>query len=270
MYKNVVPSAPENRPFLHRIANLDQLVSLLSVLPDVSFFIKDSHGRFQALNRRGCDYCGVASERDAIGKTDFDFFPKRRAQDYVEDDRTVLNSGIAVLNRIEPAPESEGSPHLVVTNKIPLRDATGNVIGIAGLSRRVEQLRGEAGALRRLAAAVNHLHQHSGQALQSEDLARRSGLSLRQLERTFRKLLGTTPHQYLLQIRIERACRLLAESDATVAAIAQECGFYDHAHFIKSFQAAMGVTPSVYRTGRRSQPKAGTPKPRQMRPRRTS
>jgi AraC-like DNA-binding protein len=270
VYKNVVDSAPENRPFLHRIANLDQLVALLSVLPDVSFFIKDAKGRFQALNRRGCDYCGVASEREALGKTDFDFFPKRRAQEYVDDDRTVLNSGVAIMNRVEPAPESEGSPHLVVTNKIPLCDATGTVIGIAGLSRRVEQVRGEAGALRRVAAAVNHLHRHSDQPLHSEDLARQSGLSLRQLERTFRKLLGTTPHQYLLQIRIERACRLLAESDATVAAIAQECGFYDHAHFIKTFQTAMGVTPSVFRTGRRSQPKAGAPKPRQLRPRRTS
>jgi AraC-like DNA-binding protein len=252
---------PETRPFLHQIANLEQLVALLSVLPDVSFFIKDAKGRFQALNRRGCDYCGVASEREAIGKTDFDFFPKRRAREYVEDDRQVLNSGISILNRVEPAPESEGSPHLVVTNKIPLRDASGRVIGVAGLSRRVEQLRGEADTLRRIAAAVNHLHQNSGHPLQSEDLARQSGLSLRQLERTFHKLLGTSPHQYLLQIRIERACRLLTESDATVAAIAQECGFYDHAHFIKTFRTAMGTTPSRFRSGRRSKPSAGPSKP---------
>jgi AraC-like DNA-binding protein len=251
-----MPKRTDAGSFLHQIANLDQLVALLSVLPDVSFFIKDRSGRFQALNRRGCDYCGVASEREAIGKTDFDFFPKRRAQEYVQDDQEVLRSGLAILNRIEPAPESEGSPYLVVTNKIPLRDALGTIIGVAGLSRRVDHLRGEADSVRKLAAAVDHLHRHCEQPLHSEDLARQSGLSLRQLERTFRKLLGTTPHQYLLQIRIERACRLLAESDVTVTAIAQECGFYDHAHFIRTFQTAMGTTPSVFRSERRSHPQA--------------
>ncbi len=242
----------KRQQFLGRIANLEQFVQLLSLLPDVSFFIKDRAGRFQALNRRGCDYCGVTTEREALGKTDFDFFPRRRAQEYVKDDREVMCSAEGILNRIEPAPESEGSPHLVVTNKMRLVDASGEVIGVAGISRRVEGLSGEPEALRKLAAAVNHLHRHSDQAIRSEDLANQTGLSLRALERSFRRLLGTTPHQYLMQIRLERATRLLAEGEATVTAVAMECGFYDHAHFIKSFQSAFGCTPSRYREERRT------------------
>lgn len=241
----------ERQRFLASIANLHQLTQLLSVLPEVSFFIKDRAGRFQALNRRGCDYCGVRSEREALGKTDFDFFPRARAREYVRDDRAVMRSGEGILNRIEPAPETEGSPYLVVTNKMRLVNAAGEVIGVAGISRRVEGLKGEPEALRKLAAAVNHLHQHSEEGVRSEDLARQTGLSLRQLERTFRRLLGTTPRQYLVRIRLERASRLLVEGEATVAAVAMECGFYDHAHFIRSFQAAFGCTPTRYRRERR-------------------
>ncbi|WP_420196904.1 PAS domain-containing protein [Chthoniobacter flavus] len=97
--------------------------------------MKDREGRFVALNRQGCDYCGVKSEREALGKTDCDFFPQTRAAEYMADDRVVMKTGRSILNRVEPAPEREGSPHLVITNKIPLRDGQGRVVGVAGFSR---------------------------------------------------------------------------------------------------------------------------------------
>ena len=106
----------KRQDFLQNIGSFAQLLPLLDLLPDVSFFMKDAKGRFIALNRRGCEYCGVKSEREALGKTDRDFFPRVRAAEYAADDKAVMKSGKPILNRVEAAPEMEGSPRLVVTN----------------------------------------------------------------------------------------------------------------------------------------------------------
>lgn len=228
------------------------LQPLYDLMPDISFFMKDAACRFVALNRLGCEFCGVPSERDAYGCTDEDFFPPQRAAEYMADDRQVMTTGQPILNRVEPAPEMEGSPHLVITNKIPVRDRAGKIIGVAGFSRRVEHQRSTASVIKKLAAAVNRLHSAFAEELTSIELAKSVGLSTSQFERLFRKTFNTSPRQYLQQIRIQHACRLLMESEDTIAAIAQQCGYYDHAHFTKAFAAQKGVSPSAFRKEQRS------------------
>jgi len=224
-----------------------ELQPLYDLMPDISFFMKDTEGRFVALNRMGCEFCGVATERDAFGCTDRDFFPATNAEVYMADDRAVMKSGLPILNRIEPAPEKEGSPRLVVTNKIPVRDRAGRIIGVAGFSRRVEHLRCAAAVIKKLAVAVELLHSQYAEAIGTGDLAKRAGLSASQFERLFKKAFGTSPRQYLQRVRIEHACRLLAETGGTIADIAQQCGYYDHAHFTKAFVGQKGLTPSRFR-----------------------
>lgn len=238
-------SRPE--AFFRQIGSLQQLVRLFDMMPDVSFFMKDREARFVALNRLGCEFCKVNSGQDALGKTDRDFFPPARAEEYLADDREVMASGLPKFNRIEPAPEREGSPHLVITNKIPLRDANGRVIGLAGFSRRIESLRTAPAMMKKLAATVAMLHERYAEPLTTVQLAQQAGLSISQFERTFRKAFGSSPHQYLVGIRLEHACRLLNETDDTVATVAQRCGFYDHAHFTRAFASFMGTSPARYR-----------------------
>jgi AraC-like DNA-binding protein len=233
--------------FFRQIGSLQQLVRLFDLMPDVSFFMKDREGRFVALNRLGCELCKVKSEREALGKTDRDFFPSACAEEYLAADFEVMESGVPKLNRIEPAPELEGSPHLVVTHKIPLRDASGSVIGLAGFSRRIENLRTAPATMRKLAATVARMHDEFAEPLATAQLAQQAGLSISQFERTFRKAFGTSPHQYLVTIRVQHACRLLIETNDTVSAVAQRCGFYDHAHFTRAFAALTGSSPSAYR-----------------------
>lgn len=226
-----------------------ELQPLYDMMPDISFFMKDADCRFVALNRLGCEFCGVQTERDAFGCTDMDFFPAQRAAEYMADDREVMVSGQPILNRVEPAPEQEESPRLVITNKIPVKDRTGRVIGIAGFSRRVEHARYETAVIRKLAAAVNILNSRFSEELTTEELAKTAGLSMSQFERLFRKTFNTSPRQYLQHIRIMHACRLLVETEETISAIAQQCGFYDHSHFTKAFVARKGMLPSVFRKG---------------------
>jgi AraC-like DNA-binding protein len=237
--------------FLQRVGVLP-LLQLFDLMPEVSFFLKDRQGCFVALNRRGCAYCGVKSEREAWGKTDRDFFPRARAEEYIRDDQAVMRSGKPILDRVESAPESEGSPHLVVTSKIPLRDARGKVVGVAGFSRRVEQLRQRTNATERFAEVIRAIHERHGEEITSRELAKLVGLSVSQFDRVFRKTFGVSPRQYLLRVRVEAACRLLAESDETIVAIAIRCGFYDHAHFTRAFRQFMNESPSQYRREQRS------------------
>ncbi len=243
-------AARRRQDFLAR-AQAHALVELFARLGEVSFFLKDRRGRFIALNRRGCDYCGVASEAEAIGRTDRDFFPRRRADGYMRDDRAVMESGTALVERIESAPEEEASPRLVLTAKVPVRDRAGRVIGVAGISRAVDARRPERPGLARLERVIDHLHRHLGERLTGAALAHIAGLSQSQFERSFLAAYGTTPRQYLLRQRIEAACRRLAESDATIAAIAHACGFADHAHLTRSFSRQKGMTPSQYRRHQR-------------------
>ncbi|QDV62694.1 AraC family transcriptional regulator [Crateriforma conspicua] len=230
--------------FLQRLP-ADQILALFDRLPDVSFFVKDRRGRFVSLNRRGCEYCGVTSADDVIGKTDHDFFPKVRADEYRDDDRRVMKSGKPIINRIESAPEDVGSPRLVATTKIPLRDQSGKVIGVAGCSRQIERM--QSGTADALGDVMEYLHQHFDRHVTSDQLAEMSGLSVSHFERRFRLAFGTSPRQYLIRIRIEQATKMLRQTDHSVSNIAQRCGFYDHAHFSRSFQRIMNVSPTKYR-----------------------
>ncbi|QDV44855.1 HTH-type transcriptional activator Btr [Stieleria neptunia] len=233
--------------FYQRLDPQGQILGLFDLLPSVSFFVKDRRGRFIALNRRGCDYCGVANEEDAIGRTDHDFFPKRRADEYRADDLTVLETGRAIRNRIESAPEAEGSPRLVMTSKIPLRDRNGKVIGIAGFSRQVDQLRSPGGTVAAFADVIAHLHRHYDDHLTTPELATMADLSVSQFERRFRKAFGCSVRQYLVRVRVENAAKRLTETRQTISQIALATGFYDHAHFSRSFRRLMKLSPSEYR-----------------------
>ncbi len=233
--------------FLDQLGSVDQVFRLFEFVPNVSFFVKDRRGRFIALNGRGCQYCGVGSQEEAFGKTDHDFFPKSRADEYRADDMAVMKSGQAIVDRVESAPEYAGSPRLVMTSKIPLRNNQGKVIGVAGLSRQIEQIQSASGTADAFAKVIAYLHDNFSQRLSSAELAEMAGLSVGHFERRFRHAFGTSPRQYLVRIRIEHAASLLRESDQSISQIALACGFYDHAHFSRSFQRIMHQAPSQYR-----------------------
>lgn len=73
------------------------------------------------------------------------------------------------------------------------------------------------------------------------------GMSAGRFAREFKATLGATPHQYVQQRRLAAARELLTSTDASVAQIALEVGFANHAHFSTAFRELMGLTPSAYR-----------------------
>ena len=77
-------------------------------------------------------------------------------------------------------------------------------------------------------------------------LAQDAGISLDQLERRMRQLLGVGPRQLLVRTRIEAAMAGLGGEDS-IADLAQRCGYGDQSAFARQFKAVVGITPSQYR-----------------------
>lgn len=240
--------------FFSSLAQDDQFLALFDLIPEVSFFVKDRDGQFMFLSLHKHEHCGVKTEADAIGKTDHDFFSKPRADAYRADDLAVMESGKPLVNRVEASPEVFDSPRLVATSKIPLRDRNGEIIGIAGFSRPLDEISGDTDLSRRFAKVIEHIHRHHVDPITSTELAGMTGLSVSQFERRFSDSFGVSPRQYLLRIRIEAAARLLASTDQTVSEIAIACGFHDHAHLSKSFRKLMHASPTRYRAANRLEP----------------
>jgi AraC-like DNA-binding protein len=100
--------------------------------------------------------------------------------------------------------------------------------------------------LKLVQAAAKLLDETQGQ-FRIEDLADSCHTSVRQLQRRFNQVIGTTPKQFARTIRFELAQRrLMFDPDTELTALAYECGYFDQAHFIKDFKAFAGKTPSDY------------------------
>lgn len=80
------------------------------------------------------------------------------------------------------------------------------------------------------------------------DLAGLLGMSPFHFGRMFKQSMGISPHQYVIQQRIERAKLLLKNSDRAILDIALECGFTSHSHLSKQFRKVMGMTPRNFRS----------------------
>jgi transcriptional regulator GlxA family with amidase domain len=89
---------------------------------------------------------------------------------------------------------------------------------------------------------------HLAEDLSVDRLAAVADLSPSSLTRRFRREAGTTPWHYVLEARVEAAKRLLAETDRSLVRIAIDTGFYDQAHFVRTFNRLEGQTPGAYRT----------------------
>ncbi|HTO97117.1 MAG TPA: AraC family transcriptional regulator [Myxococcales bacterium] len=100
---------------------------------------------------------------------------------------------------------------------------------------------------RRAVEAALWMDSRSHQPLALEGVARLSGLSPFHFLRLFARVLGVTPHQYLLRSRLRRATRLLAEGARSVTDVALEAGFADLSNFVNTFRRAAGVPPGRFR-----------------------
>ncbi len=105
----------------------------------------------------------------------------------------------------------------------------------------------KAHASDRIGTACAHIEKNLTQPVRVPELARMLGLSEGNFSRLFKLHTNSTVPEYVNRLRIAHACRLLAETDKTVAEIVQLCGYLSPAHFQRQFQKIHGVPPKAYR-----------------------
>ncbi len=114
--------------------------------------------------------------------------------------------------------------------------------GVRAPSRRDE---------RRIAIAVRRIEGQVEEPLSLSDLARAAAMSPHHFLRTFRAIVGVTPHQYILHTRLHRAAVRLRRTAESISAIAFSAGFNDLSTFNRRFARIMGQTPGAYRASSR-------------------
>jgi LacI family transcriptional regulator len=102
-----------------------------------------------------------------------------------------------------------------------------------------------------IAAALRYIREHACEGISVAEVLQAVPLSRRMLEHRFLKLVRRTPHAEITRIRMERAGRLLRETDLSLAEIASRAGFADANYLSVAFKKQMGVSPRAYRADMR-------------------
>ncbi len=179
-------------------------------------------------------------------------FPRVLISDHlfsIDRNRYTCSGGVAplelMLNLIEekmgPAVSRLVSEQFIVDR---IRDSS---------DRQYVPLRAQVGPVHRSVLAVASLMEaHIENPLPLEEIAHRSGLSRRQIERLFKRHVHCVPKRYYLELRLKRARELLLQTSMPIMAISTACGFQSPPHFSKCYRGHFGRPPTAERQPRRA------------------
>jgi len=90
------------------------------------------------------------------------------------------------------------------------------------------------------------LHDDFREPLRVKDLARAAGVHPVHAARIFRRYSGRTPGEYLQHLRVQAACRMIAQDAENLSSVAVEAGFSDQSHMNRIFKRVVGTTPGAF------------------------
>ncbi len=126
------PRARERRNLADALAHERNVLRTMIDLIPAFIYAKDAHSRFTACNKLVANRMGVAPA-ELIGKTDFDFFPREMAEKFFADEQALLKSGKPLVDHEEIVyDKTRGMNRVILTSKVPLHDADGNLTGVVG------------------------------------------------------------------------------------------------------------------------------------------
>lgn len=226
--------------------SVKQIIEMFDLMPDILFWVKDKKGRFIFANQFFLEHMGVSSLAQIVGLSDFDFSPAHIAKQFVVDDQKVMK-GEVVHNRLEMNNTKLGDICWFTTSKRPLFNEQGKTIGSYGISRHLTKTSLALSGMDGLKEPVAYVRKNYMHTICLQELADITHLSISALERRFKKYLGKTPKQFINDVRLEKARRLLIETNDAISTIANDTGFTDHSYFSRQFQKLFKQSPSCFR-----------------------
>jgi PAS domain S-box-containing protein len=160
------------------------LRTLVDTLPD-AIYVKDTQSRFILGNVGVARLMGAGHAENLVGKSDRDFFPTELAARYQADERAVLESGEALINREEPIVDADGKRGWLLTTKAPLRDTRGQIIGVVGMGREITERKVEEERHRHIEARLQAILDNTIAVIYVKDTEGRYLLINRQFEDLF-------------------------------------------------------------------------------------
>lgn len=230
--------------------SLEAVTEVLATTPHVMFCIKSATGEYFAANRAFADRAGVAGAGDVVGRTARDLFPAELAERYEAQDRRVVETGRMLSNELELITRPDGSFGWFLTSKSRWTADDGTV-GVVSVSVDLRTPVDAAAPHGRLAVAVDLARRCFADPLEVADLAAAAEMSVAQLERTSRRVLGLSPKQLVMRFRLEEGIGLLQTSELPIAEVARRCGYYDQSAFSRHFRKVVGTSPAAYRAAHR-------------------
>jgi PAS domain S-box-containing protein len=143
---------------LHR--EHDMMETFMRSVPD-SVYFKDEQSRFLKCSSAMAGYFGVADPSAMIGKTDFDYFTEEHARPAFEDEQRIIRTGQPVVGLVEKEVFPDGRIHWALTTKLPLRNATGKIIGTCGISKNMTELKNAEEELRQREMLFRLIFEHA-------------------------------------------------------------------------------------------------------------
>ncbi|MFM2079281.1 MAG: hypothetical protein RJA49_3171 [Actinomycetota bacterium] len=226
------------------------LSEVFAGVPHVMFCVKDTDGRYLAVNQAFAERAGRSAPGAVLGLAAGDLFPADLVTSYEAQDTHLLATGEPIRNELELILRPDGSRGWFVTTKTRLADEHGNALGIVAVSYDLRSGEATDRHHENLQTAIDLARRRFAEPLKVADLAHAAGMTPTQLERALRRTVGMSPKQLLMRTRLDEAIRRLDDTDLPIATIAGECGFYDQSQFTRQFQRAVGLAPGAYRARR--------------------
>lgn len=238
---------PRTEKFMAQLRDHGNVEIMFDILPDIYFYIKDKNYQFVLCNDATSRLFNLKKKSDVIGKTEFEFFPKKIADAIRHDDYRIMHHAESIVNRTEMIVNEFGNLIWVSTSKLPLLGHKGEVLGVMGTTRVLREAESLPEDYQPFATAINYIQENYHTVIDVTELANMCFLSNSQFRSRFRAVFTMPPQQFILKVRIQAACHLLSTTEKSLTDIAMHCGFCDQSYFTRQFRSSLDISPKKYR-----------------------
>lgn len=215
---------------------------LIDNLPDM-IFIMDTQRRYLIDNIAHSRIIAGTTPNDMIGKTIFDFTPREQAEVMDREDQQILESGLSKINQEEHLVGQDGRERWYLTSKIPLRDETGQIMGMVGVARNISDRKRAEEALqainttleqrvaqrtRELSQSNALLHEQIVERMQAETAEREQRVLAESLRESGAAINSTLQLDEVLDLILVSLVRVLPYDAASIMLIENDVAYIVH------------------------------------------